>query len=288
MTLRPLKGRSPWNISVGSCPSRRRAVGSAAPAHVSGPSSRPLDRGRTVVGPASRVQLPGPSASARTTASGTTRTNDNAADGRERPLTSHAERVRDAGRRPPREWLRQPRFEGIVRLHSAARGRGPAGHHPPDYTVARTAAEAFYARLRELFAEGRQITTFGPYSPGQAVAMKRMGIEGIYLGGWATSAKGSRDRGPRARPRELPAQPGARRGGRPGPRAPHRRQEPALRPRAHDRGAAPGDAGGGLPAVHHRRRRHRPRRRRARAQPDPPLRRGRACPATTSRTRSRA
>src|SRR6185295_6026540 len=35
------------------------------------------------------------------------------------------------------------------------------------------------------------ITTFGPYSPGQAVAMKRHGIEGIYLGGWATSAKGS-------------------------------------------------------------------------------------------------
>ena len=29
------------------------------------------------------------------------------------------------------------------------------------------------------------------YSPGQAVAQKRAGIEGIYLGGWATSAKGS-------------------------------------------------------------------------------------------------
>ncbi|HEX5657301.1 MAG TPA: isocitrate lyase/phosphoenolpyruvate mutase family protein [Polyangiales bacterium] len=35
------------------------------------------------------------------------------------------------------------------------------------------------------------MTTFGPYSPGQAVTMKRVGIEGIYLGGWATSAKGS-------------------------------------------------------------------------------------------------
>jgi isocitrate lyase len=45
--------------------------------------------------------------------------------------------------------------------------------------------------LRELFAQRKSITTFGPYSPGQAVAMKRMGIEGIYLGGWATSAKGS-------------------------------------------------------------------------------------------------
>jgi isocitrate lyase len=61
----------------------------------------------------------------------------------------------------------------------------------PDYTVARTAAEAFHGRLRELFSRGAQITTFGPYSPGQAVVMKRLGIEAIYLGGWATSAKGS-------------------------------------------------------------------------------------------------
>ena len=60
-----------------------------------------------------------------------------------------------------------------------------------DYTVAREAAAAFYDRLRELFAERKSITTFGPYSPGQAVAMKRLGIEGIYIGGWATSAKGS-------------------------------------------------------------------------------------------------
>ncbi len=49
----------------------------------------------------------------------------------------------------------------------------------------------FYTRLRQLFEERKQITTFGPYSPGQAVMMKRIGMEGIYLGGWATSAKGS-------------------------------------------------------------------------------------------------
>ncbi len=57
--------------------------------------------------------------------------------------------------------------------------------------MARQAAEEFYTRLRELFGQRKQITTFGPYSPGQAVMMKRMGMEGIYLGGWATSAKGS-------------------------------------------------------------------------------------------------
>ncbi|EUA35751.1 isocitrate lyase family protein [Mycobacterium xenopi 3993] len=62
--------------------------------------------------------------------------------------------------------------------------------------MAREAAVAFYARLRELFAQGKSITTFGPYSPGQAVTIKRMGIEAIYLGGWATSAKGSSSEDP--------------------------------------------------------------------------------------------
>jgi len=90
-----------------------------------------------------------------------------------------------------REWLTQPRFEGIVRLHTAREVAAQQGTIQPDYTVARTAAEGFYARLRELFARREQITTFGPYSPAQAVVMKRLGIDAIYLGGWATSAKGS-------------------------------------------------------------------------------------------------
>ena len=88
------------------------------------------------------------------------------------------------------EWFDSPRFAGIVRLYAARQvveQRGTIGH---DYTIAREAAAAFYERLRQLFAKRQSITTFGPYSPGQAVAMKRMGIEGIYLGGWATSAKG--------------------------------------------------------------------------------------------------
>ncbi len=96
------------------------------------------------------------------------------------------------------EWFDSPRFARIVRLYTSRQvveQRGTIGH---DYTVAREAAAAFYDRLRQLFAERKSITTFGPYSPGQAVAMKRMGIEGIYLGGWATSAKGgtSEDPGP--------------------------------------------------------------------------------------------
>jgi isocitrate lyase len=88
-------------------------------------------------------------------------------------------------------WLASSRFDGITRLYSARQVVEQRGTIGVDYTVARVAAEQFHDRLRQLFAEHKQITTFGPYSPGQAVAMKRIGIEGIYLGGWATSAKGS-------------------------------------------------------------------------------------------------
>src|ERR1700742_5153557 len=89
------------------------------------------------------------------------------------------------------QYQDSPRFDGITRLFSARQVVEQRGTIPSDYIVAREAAEAFYPRLRELFAQRKSITTFGPYSPGQAVTMKRMGIEGIYLGGWATSAKGS-------------------------------------------------------------------------------------------------
>ncbi|MGB8013033.1 MAG: isocitrate lyase ICL2 [Terriglobales bacterium] len=90
-----------------------------------------------------------------------------------------------------KKWFASPRFEGIVRLYSPRQVAEQQGTLSGDYTVARRAAEEFYARLRELFKQRKQITTFGPYSPGQAVMMKRIGMEGIYLGGWATSAKGS-------------------------------------------------------------------------------------------------
>ena len=88
-------------------------------------------------------------------------------------------------------WFDSPRFRGITRLYSARQVVEQRGTIAEDYTVARDAAAAFFDRLRELFAQRKSITTFGPYSPGQAVTIKRMGIEGIYLGGWATSAKGS-------------------------------------------------------------------------------------------------
>ncbi|MDE0654393.1 MAG: isocitrate lyase/phosphoenolpyruvate mutase family protein [bacterium] len=97
----------------------------------------------------------------------------------------------DAEVEATRNWMVSPRFAGLRRLYSARQVVQQRGAIGQDHTVARVAAERFGALLRRLFSERRSITTFGPYSPGQAVAMKRAGIEGIYLGGWATSAKGS-------------------------------------------------------------------------------------------------
>ena len=106
---------------------------------------------------------------------------------RDEAAATAAERQIEAAR----QWFESPRFAGIVRLYSPRQVAEQQGAIQDDFTVARQAAESFYPRLRELFEQRKQITTFGPYSPGQAVMMKRLGMEGIYLGGWATSAKGS-------------------------------------------------------------------------------------------------
>ena len=90
-----------------------------------------------------------------------------------------------------RKYFSSPRFEGVQRLYSERQVAEQQGTIANDYTVAREAAEAFYTLLREKFEQKKAVTTFGPYSPGQAVTIRRAGIQGIYLGGWATSAKGS-------------------------------------------------------------------------------------------------
>ncbi len=95
-----------------------------------------------------------------------------------------------------KKWFRSPRFKGVTRLYSARQVVQQRGTIEADHTVARKASEEFFNLLRELFSRGEQITTFGPYSPGQAVMIKRAGIKGIYLGGWATSAKGSTSEDP--------------------------------------------------------------------------------------------
>jgi isocitrate lyase len=93
-------------------------------------------------------------------------------------------------------WFSSPRFENIIRLHSAEQVVAQQGTIPAEYLIAEKAADDFYRLLKDFFSRKKQITTFGPYSPGQAVTIKRMGIEAIYLGGWATSAKGSSSEDP--------------------------------------------------------------------------------------------
>jgi isocitrate lyase len=88
-------------------------------------------------------------------------------------------------------WFGTDRFRDTTRLHTARDVVEQRGAFPPEHALTARTASAFHRRLRQAFAAGRQLTTFGPYSPGQAVTMKRQGIEAIYLGGWATSARGS-------------------------------------------------------------------------------------------------
>ncbi|MEO8510514.1 MAG: isocitrate lyase ICL2 [Chloroflexota bacterium] len=95
-----------------------------------------------------------------------------------------------------RRWMEGQRFAGITRLYSPRHVVEQRGTIEIAYPIARDAADRFYDRLQGLFSARRSITTFGPYSPGQAVAMKRAGIEAIYVGGWATSAKGSANEDP--------------------------------------------------------------------------------------------
>ena len=59
-------------------------------------------------------------------------------------------------------WLASPRFEGMTRLYSPRQVVEQRGTIFTDYPVARLAAEQFYDRLRQIFADRAQITTFGP------------------------------------------------------------------------------------------------------------------------------
>lgn len=95
-------------------------------------------------------------------------------------------------------YFNSPRFKGVKRLFSARQVVEQQGTIYNDYSIAKEAAAEFYKVLRSKFDQKKQITTFGPYTPSQAVQMKRSGIEGIYLGGWATSAKGSQTEDPGA------------------------------------------------------------------------------------------
>lgn len=67
-----------------------------------------------------------------------------------------------------------------------------------DYTVAKQAAAKMYEYLQRLFKEKKQEITYGPFSPTGAVRAVMEGIKILYLGGWATSARGSDSEDPGA------------------------------------------------------------------------------------------
>ncbi len=53
-------------------------------------------------------------------------------------------------------WMASDRFAEITRLYSARQVVEQRGTIPHDYTVARLAADGFYARLRELQRPGQE------------------------------------------------------------------------------------------------------------------------------------
>jgi isocitrate lyase len=95
-------------------------------------------------------------------------------------------------------WFQSQRFRHITRLHTPFEAVALRGNLQDDYTVARQAATKMYDYFQQLFKEKNQETTYGPYSPTGAVRAVIEGIRVLYLGGWATSAKGSDSEDPGA------------------------------------------------------------------------------------------
>ena len=167
------------------------------------------------------------------------------------------------------------RFEGIRRLHTARDVVEQQGTIDGGYAVAREAAAAFHALLRQRFARAPGDHHLRAVLAGPGGHPEAPGPRG-HLPRWLGDlGQGLGPRGPGSGPRQLSVECRARGGRRHRPRPAHGRSQPGLRPQPDDPGRASGDAGRGLPAVHHRRRRHRPRRRRPCPQPHPALRRGR-------------
>ena len=88
-------------------------------------------------------------------------------------------------------WFHSARFRQITRLHTSAEVVALRGDLQPDHTIAKQSAIKLHDYLRRLFREKKQEITYGPYSSTGAVRAVMEGIKVLYLGGWATSAKGS-------------------------------------------------------------------------------------------------
>jgi isocitrate lyase len=95
-------------------------------------------------------------------------------------------------------WFQSERFRDLTRLHTAYETVALRGSLAEDCTVARESAVKLYEYLQRLFKQKKQEITYGPFSPTGAVRAVAEGIKVLYLGGWATSAKGSESEDPGA------------------------------------------------------------------------------------------
>ena len=95
-------------------------------------------------------------------------------------------------------WFQSARFRQITRLHTPYEVVALRGNGREEYTVAKQAAVKMHDYLQRLFREKKQEITYGPFSPTGAVRAVMEGIKVLYLGGWATSARGSDSEDPGA------------------------------------------------------------------------------------------
>jgi isocitrate lyase len=95
-------------------------------------------------------------------------------------------------------WFQSARFRQITRLHSVYEAVALRGSLAEDHTIAKESAVKLFDYLQRLFKEKKQETTYGPFSPTGAVRAVMEGTKVLYLGGWATSAKGSDSEDPGA------------------------------------------------------------------------------------------
>jgi len=95
-------------------------------------------------------------------------------------------------------WFHSERFGHITRLHTPFEVVSLRGSLQEDYTIARESARKMHDYLQRLFVERKQEITYGPFSSTGAVRAVMEGIKVLYLGGWATSAKGSESEDPGA------------------------------------------------------------------------------------------
>ena len=88
-------------------------------------------------------------------------------------------------------WWKEQRASGrhINRLHTAEQVAGLRLKIRPAYAVQNAIAHKLYKILREHQLHGTAVNTFGPFDEASLDAMVRLGIQAIYIGGWAESAR---------------------------------------------------------------------------------------------------